>query len=275
MVNNYLFSILLPTYNSSIFLDELLLSLSKQNLKSFIIITYDDLSNDDTIARFSSLCKFYKLRYKRINTVNEKLGPKFAYEKLIVSSETPYIVFCDHDDYWLPEKLEMHLKHFKRIQNKPALSIVNANVAKANLIEENYSIFDYLNLNPKYFSNRFSMALENKVPGICMAFNNELKNHIMPFNENIIMHDWWVLLVSKAVNAEIFISDKTCLLYRQHDKNTIGLNKKKNGLNLERISCLLKSAKYQSKMVYASKVFNLFEFILFLILRLCLAIKNL
>lgn len=275
MVNNYLFSILLPTYNSSLFLDELLLSLSKQNIKNFIILTYDDLSKDDTITRFSNLCKLYKLKYKRIDNFNKKLGPKFAYEKLILASETPYIVFCDHDDYWLPEKLELHLKHFKKMHNRPALSIVNANVAKANLIEENYSIFEYLNLNKKYFSNRFSIALENKVPGICMAFNNELKNHLIPFNKNIIMHDWWVLLITKAINAEILISEKICLLYRQHDKNTIGLKNKKNGLNLKRILCLFKSAKYQLKMVYSSKVFNLFEFIFFLILRVCLAIKNL
>ena len=274
MKNNFLFSVLLPTYNSASFLDQLLESLSNQTLKDFIIITYDDLSEDNTLEKFSILSKRYNLNYKRIKSLKTKLGPKLAYEKLIVESKTDYIAFCDHDDYWLANKLALHLKHFKNINNKPALSIVNGKVVNENLIEDNHSIFEYVNLKTNYFKSKFSIALENKIPGICMAFNKELKNYFIPFNQNIIMHDWWLLLLCKSINADIIISYNTCLLYRQHDKNTIGLKNKKKGLNLKRILNLFKSLKKQLKMIYASKVFNFFEFILFIILRLVLSIRN-
>ena len=93
------FNILLPTYNSIKYLDDLLKSLSKQNFKDFNILTYDDNSKDQTIKLFDQLCQKYQLAYKRIKSINKNIGPLLSYEKLIEAADSKYIALCDHDDY--------------------------------------------------------------------------------------------------------------------------------------------------------------------------------
>ncbi len=274
MKKKFLFSILLPTYNSSNFLDQLLESISNQSMRNFIIITYDDLSDDNTLEKFSDICSFYKLDYKRINSFKKRIGPKLAYEKLICETETPYLVFCDHDDYWLPNKLFLHYEHFNKSINKPTLSILNASVVRNDLKETNYSVFDHFKISDKYFKSKFSMALENKIPGICMSFNKELKKYIIPFDKNVVMHDWWVLLKSKSMNVNIVFSKEKCLLYRQHEKNTIGLKNRSKDISPKRIKSFFIGYKKQAKMVYSAKIFNFLEYVCFLFLRLFLGIKN-
>ena len=273
MNNQFLFSILLPTYNSSPFLESLLKSLSMQTISDFIILTYDDNSKDGSAILFEDLCDFFKLNYKRIKSQEKNLGPKLSYQILLNETNSQFIAFCDHDDIWMPNKLQLHFDHLKGI-NKSAISITNAKIVDNNLEVINESLFNYFNINKNYLSDNFLISLQNKVPGICMAFNKRLKEKIIPFNKNIVMHDWWVLLISKSVNAEIKFSLKQTLLYRQHDNNTIGLRGKISGLSLKRIFNFCKKFIQQLIMVKNSKILNCIQFIFFVFRRLKLAIKN-
>ena len=224
MDNKECFNILLPTYNSIKYLDDLLKSLSKQNFKDFIILTYDDNSIDQTIKLFDQLCQKYQLKYKRIKSINKNIGPLLSYEKLIEAADSKYIALCDHDDYWLPNKLSAHYSQLMDSKNKPTISITNAKITDKNLIPLNNSLYQYMKINQHYFKNKYSIAIANKVPGICMAFNSSLKNKLLPISEFVTMHDWWILLVSKSIDADIKLSEEITVLYRQHPNNTIGLN---------------------------------------------------
>ena len=268
-----LFNILLPTFKSKKYLKPLLKSLANQTIKDFLIITYDDNSEDNTIKVFDQLCKKYKLKYKRIPSSHKNIGPIKSYERLINKSDSKYIAFCDHDDIWLPEKLSLHLLHFKEInQQKPALSIANATITNLNTLHK--SLFKYMRINDNYFKSRYSLALRNKVPGICMSFNLALKELILPIDKNVAMHDWWTLLVAKTNNADIRYTNEIGILYRQHKNNTIGLKKKDKGINFKRIKFLIKNLKLQLKTIKKLNIFSSIEFLYFILLRILLALKN-
>ena len=64
--------------------------------------------------------------------------------------------------------------------------------------------------------------VKNSCIGCCMAFRAEIKEKILPFPENIEMHDWWIGLVSELKYNSVFINDKL-IRYRRHGGNVSSL----------------------------------------------------
>ncbi|AWB56766.1 hypothetical protein [Colwellia sp. Arc7-D] len=59
-----------------------------------------------------------------------------------------------------------------------------------------------------------------------MLINKKAKDRLIDtFNENTIMHDWWVLLFA-SLHENVHFIDIATLMYRQHDDNSIGASKK-------------------------------------------------
>ena len=74
-------------------------------------------------------------------------------------------------------------------------------------------------------------------------FNGDLLRNILPFPKNIVMHDWWITLVSHA-NHGIKILNEPLVLYRQHSENQLGItNNNLWGLK-KRINKIGSSFKY-------------------------------
>ena len=103
--------ILLSTYNGEKYLSEQLDSLFSQAYNDFRIIGRDDGSSDKT--------KDILLEYK--NKFNNKLdvyfennvGPKNSFLELIKKSKNDYVMFCDQDDIWFDNKLEVMMDVIK------------------------------------------------------------------------------------------------------------------------------------------------------------------
>jgi glycosyltransferase involved in cell wall biosynthesis len=99
---NYLFSVVISSYNCADKLKKALVSLSKQTCQNFEVIICDS-SCDHTKQVVNSFEDSFKLKY-----IWEKSrgGPAHARNSGIKASQGEYIAFLDADDWWFPAKLE-------------------------------------------------------------------------------------------------------------------------------------------------------------------------
>lgn len=99
-------SLVVPAYNVAGTIRETLVSLLGQTFADFELIVVDDGSSDQTIAVVQS---FDDERIRLIRQKNRGLAG--AHNTGIAAARGRYVGFCDADDLWLPEKLELHIAH--------------------------------------------------------------------------------------------------------------------------------------------------------------------
>ena len=111
-----LVSVIITSYNAEKFIIETLKSVFNQTYKNWELIIVDDCSKDATIFIIE---KFFKnssnnilllKNSKNLGSESRNVGIKHAKGK--------YLAFIDHDDQWLPQKLEKQVK-FQEITSCP------------------------------------------------------------------------------------------------------------------------------------------------------------
>lgn len=96
------FSVIIPTYNRSVFLREALDSVFGQTFKDYELIVVDDGSTDEThevIAGYGNRVRFYR---------QENRGPGEARNLGIRNATGEYVAFLDSDDVWFPWTLAIY-----------------------------------------------------------------------------------------------------------------------------------------------------------------------
>ena len=104
-------SINLCCYNSKEFLKETLQSILAQTYKDWELIIINDGSTDST----ESIIKEYISHgYPIIYCWQENHGLGYSRNEALKRSSGKYIAFIDHDDIWMPEKLEKQIPLFEK-----------------------------------------------------------------------------------------------------------------------------------------------------------------
>lgn len=229
-------AILLATYNSALYLADLLESIINQSIEDWQIYIIDDGSADTTL----SIIREYVAKNSKIIFVeNTHLhnGPKnnFMYLLSVVSAE--YYMFCDHDDVWLPTKIEESLARmiYEEEQNLNKAIIVHSDlcVVDSHLNIISTSFFTYASINPRILlSSIWHLAHSNCVVGCTMFFNNQAKSISFPISKYALMHDSWISLKVLAFGGIVSCIYKPLILYRQHASNTLGAVTKDSSFSL-------------------------------------------
>jgi len=100
-----LVSVIIPTYNIDLHIQECLKSLEKQTLPKnmFEVIIVDDCSTDDTLKK----ARDYKTELKlQVTLLAENLGPGIARNEGLERAQGKYILFLDGDDFLVSDGLE-------------------------------------------------------------------------------------------------------------------------------------------------------------------------
>lgn len=105
-----LVSINLCCYNSERYLRETLDSIINQTYKNWELIVIDDGSSDSSGKIVS---EYVKKSYPVHYYYQENRGLSYSRNRAIELSKGDYIAFIDHDDLWLPDKLEKQVKLFE------------------------------------------------------------------------------------------------------------------------------------------------------------------
>lgn len=225
---NKVIYILLATYNGEKYIREQLESLLEQTYQNWILWIHDDGSKDSTL----NIIKEYEEKLpNKIKLLNDGLkcsGAKQNFTHLLSSIDDNfnYIMFCDQDDVWLENKIEITLNKMieveNRNQNKPIIIHTDLKVVDEGLNTIADSYFIYQKIKPQW-SKDFNISLvQNSVTGCTMMINKKAKEISLPIGNNAIMHDWWILLKVLQNNGVVEYIDKPTILYRQHSSNDTG-----------------------------------------------------
>lgn len=231
--------VLLATYNGARYLPEQLDSLKHQTFNAFDIIARDDGSTDESVALLEAAgCDIIPGGFN--------VGPaesflrllRFAYDK----EQYDYFFFCDQDDIWFPQKIELSLKVLKSRENdvpgRPLLLHTDLVVVDAKQKPIKDSLYRLQGINPVISSvNR--LLLQNTVTGCTSVLNKELAKHCIDIPGTIILHDWAFALAA-SLCGEILYIDQPTINYRQHGSNTVGAKRFISLANLRRLVHLIK-----------------------------------
>ncbi len=149
-------SVVIPAYNAGRFIRRTIDSILAQTYAADEIIVVDDGSTDDT----GEVVKSYGPKINYIYQKNAGDGP--ARNTGIKAAKNNWIAFLDHDDEWLPEKLELQMALLNR---HPDLRWCGTNYYKSCFQQQapvgNAKALEKAMDNREYFDNFFSAIHEN------------------------------------------------------------------------------------------------------------------
>lgn len=106
-MSEVLLSIVIPVYNTQMYLDRCIKSILLQDGSSYEIVLVDDGSADGS----SELCDAYGKEYKNVKVAHQaNAGVSSARNRGLALASGEYIWFCDSDDRLLPNALKIVLK---------------------------------------------------------------------------------------------------------------------------------------------------------------------
>ncbi len=225
-MNDPTIDILLPTYNGEKFIKGQIDSLLNQTYQNWRLSVRDDGSSDNTIEIVIAYAIKYPQKIIFIEDDKSHLGACQSFARLLNYSTSNYIMFCDQDDIWLPDKIEITLNKMleqELINSKPILVHTDVKVVDKNLNVLQDSFWKYQKVNPDLKSLNH-LLIQNNVTGCALMINRKLKELSGPVPPEAIMYDWWIGLVASAF-GEIEYIGKSTLLYRQHEKSDTGAKK--------------------------------------------------
>lgn len=231
--------ILLASYNGEKYIAEQIDSILSQTYEDWFLYIKDDCSTDNTINIIRGYEKRYKDKIKVIISDKPSGSAKNNFFSMLQYSKSDYIMTCDQDDVWFPEKVKITYNKMKQAENKdkdiPILVHTDLSVVDENLNTICDSLFKMQNLD----SNRDKLnhlLVQNIVTGCTVMVNRSLLDYIEAVPTHAIMHDWWMALIASALGKIIFVGTPT-VLYRQHNNNDVGA-KQVNSANyiLKRLS---------------------------------------
>lgn len=119
MTDSALVSIIVPLYNASRFIDNVMGSIANQDYENYEILFIDDGSTDDSVQKIRN-CN--SSRVKIFSKNNE--GPAKARNFGIMQATGKFVAFHDADDAWHTSKLSKQVALF---QMRPSLGLVFSN----------------------------------------------------------------------------------------------------------------------------------------------------
>lgn len=219
-------AILLATYNSARYLAELLDSLVNQTYRDFTLYVRDDGSTDSTLQILES----YQPKFDNMVILHDSVTSRRAMGSffwMLENIDATYYMFCDHDDIWLPQKVELSLAKIREIErdNRPALVCCDLVVTDSNLNTIGPSLWSYMKLRPELLTKLKYAISCNLFTGCTMIINRAARDISLPISPRAVMHDSWIGLRVLAASGDVAWIPTPLILYRQHTDNLFGAHR--------------------------------------------------
>ena len=216
-------SVCVATYNGEKYVYEQMFSILKQLNSNDEVIVSDNGSNDRTLQIISD---FKDPRIKIIQ-FSDKKGPIWNFENALKYVSGDYIFLADQDDVWEDDRISQAIPHLK----DHVLTVCNCKIINGEgKISQKETFFEMKNSGPGLVKNFVS----NTFLGCCLGFRKELLPKILPFPEDIPMHDWWIGLAASRLGTTYFI-EKPGISYRRHGQNASSASEKSRSSFIDKI----------------------------------------
>lgn len=219
--------ILLAAYNGEKYLPDQLDSLLGQTWTNWHATLSDDGSSDHSLA----ILEDYASRYPEKITVLHH-GKRFGNARdhffyLMQQCDENYMLFCDQDDVWNPDKVELTMRALLDAEETfgktvPILVFTDQTPVDAQLVPLSSSLMRMQQQDARIIDFR-RILLQNIVTGCAMGFNRALAALSMQCRDlsNVMMHDCWMAAVAARFGQIVYL-DQSTMLYRQHGSNSVG-----------------------------------------------------
>ncbi|MFB3042511.1 MAG: glycosyltransferase family 2 protein [Candidatus Poribacteria bacterium] len=216
----------LATYNGAAFLNQQLGTVENQTHRNWRLVIRDDGSTDKTPEIIEAFRARHPEKIVVLRDEDGNLGLVQNFSRLMEHAGAGYVAFCDQDDIWKPEKLELSLQKMRDMEaehgaDKPLLVFTDLTVVDEDLRNIHPSFWCYQGVRPDQCNTLGKVLFQNVVTGCTALMNRPLVEKSMPIPGGAVVHDWWVALVAVAFGAAGYIAQPT-VLYRQHRKNILG-----------------------------------------------------
>lgn len=219
-------SIITPTYNSNKFIKRTITSVLNQIYTDWEYLIIDDSSTDNTVELVNEFVK-QDSRIKLFKTPKNSGGPALPKNVGIENAKGEYVAFLDHDDEWLPLKLEKQIKVFEESKNEK-LGIVSCFL---NIRNNNGKL---IYKHKKNYRGDVLKQLANRnfiVNSSCVVIKLSILKEVGQFDSRFKTSDDWDmwLRISKAGYQFDFVSEYL-VNYITHGENaSIQNNNRDNG----------------------------------------------
>ncbi|HWT74789.1 MAG TPA: glycosyltransferase family 2 protein [Mobilitalea sp.] len=219
-------AIVMTTYNGEKYVGEQIESILSSTYQDFELFIYDDGSKDDTM----SILRMYESKEPdKIHVFKNEtnLGVTRNFLQAICRTRACYVMTCDQDDVWKPNKIASTLKRLRQMEvqtgkDVPLAVFTDAVVVDSDLNVTDSSFFQSGHLDPKK-TELPRLLMENKLIGCTVMINAALRKVLqgrrLPVNARF--HDWWIALIAASFGRIGYLNEGT-LLYRQHSGNVVG-----------------------------------------------------
>ena len=219
-------AILLAAYNGEKYIAEQIESLLYQTQTQWELFIHDDGSTDST----PSILQSYVQRCPaRIHVLDGPPcgGAKNNFFYLMRSVRAPYVMFCDQDDVWLPDKIALTMERMRELEAQqgsqaPLLVFTDLRVVDRALETVGERMSVYQKLDPRRTRLK-DLMIQNVITGCTVMVNRALLELAVQQEDtdDIIMHDWWCALLAAGFGKISYV-DQALVLYRQHESNSVG-----------------------------------------------------
>lgn len=218
--------VLLATYNGVSYIRQMVDSVLQQDYSDIQIVLSDDGSSDGTEKILEEYaCAFPEkvLHYK--SGLRFGCAQKHFMHLLSAFQDAPYVMFCDQDDVWHPDKIRKTLDKMRSVESDSSVPVMihtDLRVVDSELREISPSFCKHSKLD----GNRLALnqlLVQNVVTGCTMMINNALVKLACncSCDTGMLMHDWWLALLASACGKTGFLEEAT-IDYRQHGNNSVG-----------------------------------------------------
>lgn len=218
-LNDELVSVVMSTYNGSLYVAEQIESIINQTYPNLEIILADDASTDNTF----DILKAYAEKDKRIIAYQRKENVRYNinFSEACSKSTGAYIAISDQDDVWELDKIE---KQLKKINEDPDNILVHCISARFEERSQPH-LRSIKKMNFFRGNDIKNFYLANYVLGHAMIFRRSLLNAALPFPPNVY-YDWWLAAYACTMGKIEFI-DEILVWHRMHQTNATGAAKPK------------------------------------------------
>lgn len=210
--------ILMATYNGEQYIEAQILSIIAQVYKDWRLLIHDDGSKDSTLA----IVRKWSQIDDRIKIIDDGIrcgGAAQNFMHLLKYSDSEFIMFCDQDDIWFDNKVELMYSEIEQMDSsKPRLIYTNSYVW--------YPEHGIKGVATLTYAENFQqlLFLNSGVQGCVAIFDSSVRELMKHYQGELSMHDHLLNLLGASL-ANCRVLDLPLMLYRNHNKNVTGRTK--------------------------------------------------
>ena len=210
-------AILMAVYEPRMdWLREQLLSLNAQTYPNLRLYVRDDGSAESVFAEITACLQNCITAFPYEIARNEKnLGSNKTFERLTRDAQGDFFAYCDQDDVWLPQKLEI----LEGRIGSAAMAYCDMSVIDGDGKPVALSLRD-IRPRLRYLSGENlaeSFFFRNCTAGCSMLVRSAYAKKALPFPDKTVC-DQWIATIA-ALSGEIRLVDESLQKYRQHKDN--------------------------------------------------------